>query len=113
MNLQTQRLHLRPILHQDLQAVHDLHSLPEVDEFNTLGIPKTIDETKNSIDQWILSYEEQPTRRFTFAIELKDGNQFIGLIGINLGKEKYRNAEVWFKLHPNFWNRGFATEALQ
>lgn len=46
-------------------------------------------------------------------MELKDSNQFIGLIGINLGKEKYRNAEVWFKLHPNFWNRGFATEALQ
>lgn len=46
MNLQTQRLYLRPILHQDLQAVHDLHSLPEVDEFNTLGIPETIDETK-------------------------------------------------------------------
>lgn len=113
MNLQTQRLHLRPILHQDLQAVHDLHSLPEVDEFNTLGIPETIDETKGIVDQWILSHEEQPTRRFTFAMELKDSNQFIGLIGINLGKEKYRNAEVWFKLHPNFWNRGFATEALK
>lgn len=113
MNLQTQRLHLRPISHQDLQAVHELHSLPEVDEFNTLGIPETIEETKSIVDQWILSSEEQPTRRFTFAVELKESNQFIGLIGINLGKEKYRNAEVWFKLHPNFWNRGFATEALK
>lgn len=31
---------------------------------------------------------------------------------MNLGKAKYNNAEVWFKFDPKFWNRGYATEAL-
>lgn len=113
MNLQTERIHLRHIEHRDLQAIHELHSMPEVDEFNTLGIPKGIDETKAIVDQLILNLEEEPVRKFAFVLESKKGNHFIGLIGINLGKEKYRNAEVWFKLHPNFWNKGFATEALK
>ena len=112
MNLQTERVHLRPIEHRDLQAIHELHSIPEVDEFNTLGIPESIDETKAIVDQLILNLEE-PVRKFTFVLESKKGNHFIGLMGINLGKEKYRNAEVWFKLHPNFWNKGFATEVLK
>lgn len=113
MNLQSERILLRPIAYQYLQAIHQLHSIPEVDEFNTSGIPKSIDETKAIVDQWILNLEEEPVHKFTFVLELKEGNHFIGLMGINLGKEKYKNAEVWFKLHPNFWNRGFATEALK
>lgn len=32
---------------------------------------------------------------------------------MNKGKEKYNNAEVWFKIHPHFWNKGYGTEALK
>jgi len=24
----------------------------------------------------------------------------------------YKNAEIWFKLHSKYWNKGFATEAV-
>ena len=39
--------------------------------------------------------------------------QFIGLFGLKLGAEKFKRGEVWFKIHPTFWNQGFATEALR
>lgn len=108
-NIRTERLNLRPISSIDLDKVHELHSIEEVDRYNTLGIPKNIQVTKSILDNWMLE-----NRRFTFAVELNgDSHTFIGLIGISLGKEQYRNAEVWFKFHPDFWNKGYGTEALK
>ena len=31
---------------------------------------------------------------------------------LNLGRPKYKKGEIWYKIHPNFWNKGYATEAL-
>ena len=46
MNLETKRLQLTEIIPDDLLIIHDIHSVAEVDEYNTLGIPKDIDVTK-------------------------------------------------------------------
>ena len=109
--LHSERLNLRLINLSDLKVIHALHSLPETDEFNTLGIPENIAQTKSIIEVWIAENQKENIRSFTFAIELE--NQFIGLITLSLGKEKYKSAEVWYKLHTNFWNKGYATEALK
>ncbi len=50
---------------------------------------------------------------FVFKIQLQIDHSFIGLIALNLGTVKYSSCEVWYKLHFNFWNHGYATEALQ
>lgn len=113
LTINSERLILRSILETDIDNVHLLHSLAEVDKFNTLGIPESIEETKLLIDNWITENNKETIQRFTFATELKTDNQFIGIIGINIGKAKYKNAEVWFKFDPNFWNKGYATEALR
>lgn len=47
--LLTHRLKLRLIEMSDLASVHALHALPETDEFNTLGIPKNLEETRETI----------------------------------------------------------------
>jgi ribosomal-protein-alanine N-acetyltransferase len=46
MNLESTRLQLIEIAWDDLDNIHHLHSIAEVDEFNTLGIPETIEETR-------------------------------------------------------------------
>jgi RimJ/RimL family protein N-acetyltransferase len=111
--LKTDRLNLRPITVLDLDYIHELHSMEETDEFNTLGIPEHIDETKVLLEKWIFDNNKALTTNFTFAVGLNTGNQIIGLIGINLGKVKYENAEVWFKFHKDHWNKGYATESLK
>lgn len=111
--LSTERLIVRPITVFDLDYIHDLHSLKETDEFNTLGIPENIEETKLLLEQWIFQNSKEIPTNFSFAVELNTENQIIGLIGINLGKAKYQNAEVWFKFHKDHWNRGYATESLK
>ncbi len=109
--MKTKKLFLREIFINDLESIHQLHSCPEVDEFNTMGIPSSIEETNKFVDEWVASEIELPRKKYVFAIENSD-KQFIGLIGINIGKPKYFNAEIWYKLLPEFWKNGFSTEAV-
>jgi len=110
--LQTQRLHIRELEPTDLESIHTLHSLPETDEFNTLGIPENIQVTEQILNNWLSAKEQEPRNSYVFAIELNDTHPFIGLIAINLGRPKFRRAEVWFKIHKDHWNNGYTTEAL-
>jgi [ribosomal protein S5]-alanine N-acetyltransferase len=109
--LKTDRLFLKSIEIQDLKNIHELLSLPETDQYNTLGIPENLSQTENIIGGWIAKRENY--LGYTFAVELINDKTFIGLMGINLGKEKYQKAKVWFKFHSHFWSNGYCTEALR
>ncbi|MFT5336056.1 MAG: ribosomal-protein-alanine N-acetyltransferase [Luteibaculaceae bacterium] len=97
----------------DLSAIHKLLSWPETDKYNALGIPANMDETKLLVARWMRNNDLKSTKNFTFAIENTQGHIFMGLFGLNLGNIKYKRGEVWFKIHPDFWNQGFATEVLE
>ena len=113
MNLQTERLHIREISLDDIGNIHILHSLPETDQFNTLGIPETIRVTENIVTEWIEKQNEHPRKSYIFCLERKDSKQFTGLIGLHLKESKFRSAEVWFKILFAEWGKGLATEALK
>ncbi|MCC9167854.1 GNAT family N-acetyltransferase [Pontibacter harenae] len=110
--LYSERLKLRLIDLSDLEAIHNLHILPETDKYNTLGIPENIDETESIIRPWIFDNQQQKIKNYTFAIEQIITSQFIGLIALKLGNYKYRRGEVWYKLHSDYWGKGLGTEAL-
>ena len=109
----TERLKLKLIEITDLEAIHTLHILPETDKYNTLGIPKNLEETKQVIIPWVAANKLSEITNYTFAIILKETDEFMGLFGLRLGDKKYSRAEVWYKLHLNFWNKGYATESLK
>ncbi len=111
MELQTERLKFREILSSDLNNIHDLHSLPETDQYNTLGIPVSIEETQTLLDEWLSKQNEFPCKQYVFCIE-KNRTDFIGLVGIKMGKPGYSSAEIWYKIHSKHWNQGYATEAI-
>ncbi|MFT7070896.1 MAG: RimJ/RimL family protein N-acetyltransferase [Spirosomataceae bacterium] len=112
INLTTDRVRLRLLKISDLNAVHELHSFPETDRFNTLGIPKNLQETEPIISGWINEGQIENACNFVFTIELLDDGQFIGLFELKLSNKKHRKTEVWYKLHPDFWDKGYATEAV-
>ncbi len=109
----TERLQLRLLLMSDMEKVHELHKLPETDQFNTLGIPENKMETEKIMKHWVEQHNAVPQRQFVYCLEEKESSDFVGLIALNLGKEKYQSGEVWFKIHPQHWNKGYATEALK
>ncbi len=112
IKLSSERLKLRLIELSDLDSIHALHSLPETDKFNTLGIPENIEETKLILNDWILENKKSECKNFTFAIEQNVSQKFTGLIAIKIGSKKFKNGEVWYKLNSNYWGKGFGTESL-
>ena len=112
MELNTERLKLVEISFADLENIHELHSFPETDKYNTLGIPETIQVTEKLLTDWLVLQKATPRQSYIFCMNTMETKAFIGLIAITLGKANYKTAEVWYKLHPNFWGKGFATEAL-
>jgi RimJ/RimL family protein N-acetyltransferase len=113
MKLTSNRTSLRLIDHSDIDFIHNLLSLPETDEFNALGIPATIEETKTLITPWIAENNQNEIKSYTFIIESKNEQSPIGLFGLKLGNKKYKRGEVWFKIHRESWNVGYATECLK
>lgn len=113
MELQTNRLRLQELSSADLAAIHRLHSLPETDEFNTLGIPATLEATERLLADWLTQQKATPRFSYIFYVKHLITNKFIGLMTLNLGKPNFRIAEVWYKILPAYWGQGLATEALQ
>lgn len=112
LTLETGRLLLRSVEATDVVAIHELHSLPETDEFNTLGIPGNIQVTQELVGDWLLKQQAQPCTAYVLAIVLRSTRELIGLMGMNLGRPKSARAEVWYKLHKGHWGKGYTTEAL-
>ncbi|MFA6401785.1 MAG: GNAT family N-acetyltransferase [Salinivirgaceae bacterium] len=110
MKIQTQRLELTEISWADLENIHRLHSIFEVDEFNTVGIPKSIEETRENVKPYVEANQCSPQSKYTWNIKLKETDEFIGLGGIKLSLDKFRIGEIFYKLLPEYWGNGYATE---
>jgi RimJ/RimL family protein N-acetyltransferase len=110
MNIQTDRLNLQEISWDDLEIIHQLHSIPEVDEFNTLGIPENLDKTRNVIQADIDDQKQSARSRFCWKAILKETDEFIGIAGMTLSNDRFKMGEFYYKLFPEFWGKGLATE---
>lgn len=108
----TERLKLRLVEIADLEAIHVLHHLAETDQYNTLGIPKDLEETYIIVDGWINDHLKRTITNYTFAVEFEKGG-FIGLVSLKLSSSKFNSAEIWYKINVDHRNKGYATEAIQ
>ena len=113
VGMETDRLIMEETSEQDLEDIHNLHSIPEVDEFNTLGIPRTIQDTINLTQPLFESKKEIPRSRYEWKILTKESKEFIGLAGMTLSNDKYRLGEIYYKFNPAHWNKGYATEVAK
>jgi ribosomal-protein-alanine N-acetyltransferase len=113
MEIITKRLILKEIDWDDLGDIHRLHSLPEVDEYNTLGIPGELAETKELIRKDIEKKADSLQSSYSWRIALQNPDDLIGLAGMTLSNDKYRLGEIYYKLFPDYWGRGYATEVAQ
>jgi hypothetical protein len=54
MEISTLRLLLKEVTIDDISFIHTLNSLPEVDQYNTLGIPENIEITNTLVSEIIV-----------------------------------------------------------
>jgi RimJ/RimL family protein N-acetyltransferase len=109
MEFESARLHFKEITWSDLDHFHKLHTFPEVDAFNTLGIPGTLDDTKDVLRPMIEAQLSVPRKWYTWKV-LSSPGTFIGEVGMILSLDKFRLGEIYYKLMPDQWGNGYGTE---
>lgn len=110
----TQQLRLREFEARDLESLSELYQLEETSRYESWGSHASIDETRGLLAYWLSTQAARPRTEYNFAIDKDD--RFIGLIGLELGfgteTDDPRAGFVGYRLHPECWGQGFATQAL-
>jgi RimJ/RimL family protein N-acetyltransferase len=106
--LETERLVLRQFVADDVAAVHEYASDPEVTRFTTWG-PNTFETTR----EFLATVLARPAGgdEFGFAITLRDSGRLIGSVGIGVWSDEHRRGELGYVLNRAYWSLGYATEA--
>lgn len=107
MYIETTRLIIRDLVMEDWVDIHVYASNPKVTEHMIWG-PNNEDETKSYVKQQIENQQAVDRTDFEFAVLLKDSNQLIGGCGIYI---KELNAEIGYCFNPEYWRKGYASEA--
>ena len=111
--LHSERLILNEITAEDVTDIHQLHSIPEVDEFNTLGIPESIEDSRQYVEEILRAQTKYPRPSIKWSIHKKDDGYFIGITGMVLSNDKFKLGEIYYKLLPSAWGHGYATETAK
>lgn len=112
-NLESQRLNLKEFTWDDLENIHRLHSCPDIDRYNTLGIPKTINDTKEVLESVIEDSRNLIRKKISWSLFLKKTGEFIGEAGISISANRFKLGEIYYNLLPGFWGAGYGTETAR
>ena len=109
MNIKTERIDIREFTLKDLAAFQHLMADPEVMRFSLKG-PLTKEEAAESFEKRILAHYQ----KYGFGLwALFVGEQLIGLAGlISQTIDGIEEIELAYRLHPDFWGKGYALEAV-
>lgn len=108
----SKRLGFRNWKISDIDGLFEINSNKEVMHF----FPST--QTKEQTEAFITKMQNQYAKKefCYFAVEILETKEFIGFIGLSLQnfESDFTPAiDIGWRLHPNFWNKGLATEGAQ
>lgn len=113
MELYTQRLIIRDVNWTDLDDIFILESSPEIDEYNTLGIPDNKDVTREHLRSYLQDQKAENRKKYCWSVRLLVTDEFIGLVGMNLSADRFKMGEIWYNIMPMHWGKGYATEVAK
>ena len=107
VQLETERLLLRPLRESDFAAVHSYAGDPENTEFMFWGT-NTEADTRRFLRSAQTERAVRDPENYDFAVVLKETGEVIGGVGISFKNEL---GEIGWILNRQFHHRGYATEA--
>lgn len=107
--LTTERLVLRPFRMSDAERVRELAGEWDIAS-TTATIPHPYEE--GMAEEWISTHGDgfAKGRAVTFAVTLKETDELIGAVGLDLHLS-HEWAELGYWIGKPYWNRGYCTEA--
>ena len=111
--IETERLILRRIRHDDAQAMFDnWTSDPEVTRFLSWPTHESVKVSQAIADMWENDYEKPDSYQWAFTLKDGDDKPF-GTIGVVHIYEGINAMEIGYCIGRNFWHQGYTSEALE
>lgn len=113
ITLETDRLLIRPVKHEDLTDIHEITNDPHVAETAGFSISQDMDASAKRMLEYMDDNE-------TLAVVLKENNKMIGTV--SLQKRNWiqypihrgiRGREFGFDLNRSYWGQGLMPEAVK
>ncbi len=110
MSIHTERLILREIQESDWKQIHSYFSNPDVMRYMEHGA-STEAETMNYIKRVIEWQKDEPRIHIVLGVVLKNYGNIIGGCDLHMPNLRHRQGELVYRLNPQYWGCGYATEA--
>jgi ribosomal-protein-alanine N-acetyltransferase len=110
IRVQTDRLLLREVVPEDLEAIHAYAGDPEVLRYLPLE-PSTREQTAASLRTMLHAQHERPRRRVVLAVVPDRAAQAAGTVVLRISSQQQREGHLAVCLRRSSWGHGYATEA--
>ena len=112
MEIETARLRLREFTLDDWPEILAYQSDPRY-QYYYPATNRTPEKVRAFVQMFIDQQQEQPRVKFQLAATLKEERTLIGNCGIRMNKAHGHKADLGYEFSPEYWGRGYATEAAQ
>lgn len=109
--LETDRLRLIEIEEKHADSIYKTFSLEEVTRYYGMVPFTSREQAVNMVKSFANNFQEQ--RSIRWGITIKETEEFVGTVGLNNLLLFNKRAEVGYELHPNYWHKGIASEAVK
>lgn len=104
------RVMLRELEERDWVDVHAYASLTPVCKYQPWG-PNSEEDSWEFVQQVLIDHKESPRSRYVFSMIVDE--KIVGSGEITIQDFIDRKGEIGYAVHPDYWGRGFATEAAK
>lgn len=112
MRLTTERLILREFVEDDWPAVLVYQRDPRYLRYYH-WTERTAADVRAFVQMFVEQQRASPRAKYQLAVTLKEDGRLIGNCGVRLESPGALQADIGYELNPDYWGRGYASEAAQ